>query len=172
MAVWTVFEPDEAKDGAAPTLAQWAERVVFVREKFSWSSILFAPLVLLRHRLWLALLAYIVLQGLIAFALTSVDLSGSAALLFFLPNLLVAFELSDLRRAKLAWRGYDELGAVVAPNAEAAERRFFEGWLSASPGMAAGAHGIGFAGPMRAPVGPASAASNPVLGLFPEANGR
>ncbi len=68
MAVWTVFEPDEAKDGAAPTLAQWAERVVFVREKFSWLSILFAPLVLLRHRLWLALIVYIALQVLIGFA--------------------------------------------------------------------------------------------------------
>lgn len=168
MAVWTVFEPDEAKDGAAPTLAAWAERVVFVREKFSWASILFAPLVLLRHRLWLALIAYVALQVLIGFAIDALELDDAADLLFLLPNLLVAFALSDLRRAKLRRRGYEELGAVVAPDAESAERRFFEGWLS----RAAEPRGMSFAAPLQAPVGPASVAQNPVLGLFPEARGR
>ncbi|QJP15493.1 DUF2628 domain-containing protein [Starkeya sp. ORNL1] len=169
MAVWTVFEPDEAKDGAAPTLAQWAERVVFVREKFSWLSILFAPLVLLRYRLWLALIVYIVLQGLIGFALNALELDGPAGLLFLLPNLLVALMLSDLRRAKLSWRGYEELGAVVAPDRESAERRFFEGWLSTTPTAASA---IAFSAPIQAPTGTTSMAPNPVLGLFPEARGR
>lgn len=169
MAVWTVFEPDEAKDGAAgaqrmDALARWAERVVFVREKFSWASILFAPLVLLRHGLWLALFFYIVLQVLIGLAVRAFEIDGAADLLFFLPNLLVALTLSDLRRGKLLWRGYEELGAVVAPDAESAERRFFEGWLSASPPRE-----MGFPGPLQAPVGPTSPAPNPVLGLFPEA---
>ncbi|MDF2998005.1 MAG: hypothetical protein K0R27_3642 [Xanthobacteraceae bacterium] len=169
MAVWTVFEPDEAKDNAAPTLARWAERVVFVREKFSWSSILFAPLVLLRHRLWLALLGYIVLQGVIGVAIAALEPAGPVDLLHLLPNLLVALTLSDLRRAKLRWRGYEELGAVVAPDAESAERRFFEGWLA---GAAARPREMSFAAPLQAPVGPASLAPNPVLGLFPEARGR
>lgn len=170
MAVWTVFEPDEAKDGTAPTLAQWAERVVFVREKFSWVSLFFAPLVLLRHRLWLALIGYLVLQGLISFGLDVLEIEGDrAGLLFLLPNLLVALSLSDLRRAKLNWRGYEELGAVVAPDRESAERRFFEGWLS---GTAATPRAVSFTAPLQAPIGPASVAPNPVLGLFPEARGR
>lgn len=172
MAVWTVFEPDAAKDGNW-SVPRWAERLVFVREKFSWTSLILAPLVLLRHRLWLAFVVYLVAQALIGGALAVLELDPAAGVLGFLPNLLVALSLPDLRRRKLAWRGYDELGAVVAPDLDAAERRFLSGWLASAPfGGFAGSEAARPA--LRvAPSAPATpAAANPVLGLFPEARGR
>lgn len=172
MAVWTVFQPDEAKGAGRASAAHWADGVVFVRERMSWSALLFAPLVLLRHRLWLAFAVYVLLQALIVFALVWLDLGDGEALLVFLPNLLVALELPALRRRKLAARGYDELGAVVAPDFEAAERRFFEGWLTAgAPEPAPSATPPRFAAPATAMAGN-PVLGNPVLGLFPEAAGR
>lgn len=169
MAVWTVFEPDAAKDGTT-SVPRWAERLVFVREKFSWLSLFFAPLVLLWHRLWLAFLAYVALQVAIHAAISVLDLDAPARVLGLLPNLLVALSLSDLRRRKLVWRGFDELGAVVAPDLDSAERRFLEGWLNAAPSM-----GLGMSdGPVSAlrPVASTPLPASPVLGLFPEARGR
>lgn len=151
MAVWTVYEPDDT-DGTL-TGTQWSERVVLVRERFSWASLLFAPLVLLRHGLWLAFLAYVALQVLIGFAIVYFELDDVAVALLAFANLVVAFELPGLRGAKLEARGYDEAGAVIAPTLEAAEQRYFDG------------HDGGV--PMRA-----RPYARSVLGLFPEAVGR
>jgi hypothetical protein len=148
MAVWTVFEPEE--DTAS---TEWAERVTLVRDRFSWSSLLFAPLVLLRHGLWLAFLAYIVVQGAIGFAILYFDLDDAALALLAFANLVVAFELPGLRRAKLEGRGFEEVGIVIAPTLEAAEQRYFDTHDGAVPS--------------RSRPLPMS-----VLGLFPEAVGR
>lgn len=169
MAVWTVFEPDAAKESTA-SVPRWVERLVFVREKISWSSLLFAPLVLLRHRLWLAFVVYLLVQAGLAMAVSLLDLDAVAGLLGFLPNLLVALSLPDLRRRKLAWWGYDELGAVVAPDLDSAERRFLEGWLAGGPDLGH-SYSAGSLPALR-PVQSTPMASMPVLGLFPEARGR
>lgn len=155
MAVWTVFVPDEG-DGALAG-SQWAERVVLVREKFSWSALLFAPLVLLCHRLWLAVLFYAAFQGALAFAIHQLDLGDAGDVLYAFAHLVVAFELPALRRAKLVGRGYEELGALIAPTLDAAEQRFFDGEAGGVPASSPSR--------LRAP-------SRAVLGLFPEAMGR
>ena len=61
MAVYTVHEPPRRNDDA---LAH-TDRFMFVRDGFSWPAFLFAPLWMLRYRLWLALIVYL----LVVFAL-------------------------------------------------------------------------------------------------------
>ena len=60
MAVYTVHEP-LPRDGARS--APEPERFVFVRDGFSFWALLFGPLWMLRHRMWLVLLGYIALGG-------------------------------------------------------------------------------------------------------------
>ena len=56
MAVYTVHQPPLKKYEAAPD----PERFAFVRDGFSFWAFLFGPLWMLRHRMWLVLLGYIV----------------------------------------------------------------------------------------------------------------
>ncbi|MEP9379492.1 DUF2628 domain-containing protein [Aquabacter sp. CN5-332] len=122
MAIWSVL----TKELSGESETRRAERVVFLREKFSFAAFLFAPLVLLRFRLWLAFAGYV---GVIV-AVTVLDHfigtsdSFDTTVVIGL-HLLVALELSSLRNRKLRRIGYMEAGVVVADTQEAAERRFF-----------------------------------------------
>jgi hypothetical protein len=49
LKTYIVFEPENARAGDA------GERTEFVREKFSWPALFFAPLWLLFNRLWLGI---------------------------------------------------------------------------------------------------------------------
>ncbi|MCS0495115.1 DUF2628 domain-containing protein [Ancylobacter sp. MQZ15Z-1] len=156
MAIWTVFEPDEAE----ATTERWAQKVAFVREGFSWSALFFAPLVLLAHRLWLGLLAYLAIQGALLGTVYLLDVDSDALVLLALTHLAVALMLPDLRRGKLLLWGYEETGAVAARRLEEAEQRYFEARLNAVPAPRET--------PAAAPL-PARPAAADVLGLFPEA---
>src|SRR5262245_13018037 len=114
-----------------------AEGLIFVRDGFSWSAALFTPLWLLVHRLWLPLLGYLVVAGLIEAAGQSGFVhSGWAALVAVSLNLLIGFEAGTLRRRSLDRRGWRALGSVSGRNAEDCERRFFDMWLPAQPVLA------------------------------------
>lgn len=125
MATFTVLTRTAPGDTAAAA----ASRTQFVREKFSWATLLFAPLVLLRFRLWLAFAAYLavaVLIGLAEYYGGLHDMAGNVVMAGF--NLLLAFELPRLRQRKLERLGYQEAGVVVAVDREDAEHRFFSAW--------------------------------------------
>ena len=64
MAIYTVHEPPLRTGAAAPD----PERFIFVRDGFSFWAFLFGPLWMLRHRLWLVLLLYIVVSVVLAIA--------------------------------------------------------------------------------------------------------
>ena len=97
MSVYTVHEPP-LRVGAAPDV----ERFAFVRDGFSWWAFLFAPLWMLRHRMWLVLIGYVVVAAVIEIP---VRLSGApafaASLIGILIGLLVGFEAGTLRRFTL-----------------------------------------------------------------------
>ena len=172
MSVYTVHEPP-SRAGAA---ASEVERIAFVRDGFSWWAFLFAPLWMLRHRMWLVLIGYVAVAAAIEIPLR---LSGApafaASLIGILLGLLVGFEAGTLRRFTLSRRGWKNLGVVSGADLEDAERRFFDAWLrrknlpaSVPPSMP---H-------ERTPV-PASAApirhgshGSGVIGLFPEPGAR
>jgi hypothetical protein len=167
MSVYTVHEPP-SRAGAAANV----ERFAFVRDGFSWWAFLFAPLWMLRHRMWLVLVGYVVVAGAIE---VPVRLSGApgfaASVIGLLLSLLVGLEAGTLRRFTLNRRGWKNLAVVSGDDLEDAERRFFDAWLQrkSSPSN----------GPYAPTPGPASAApgwrgplGSDVIGLFPEPGAR
>jgi hypothetical protein len=147
--------------------AESADAVRFVREKFYWTALLFTPIWLARHRLWLALVVWFVticVIGVAAFLLDLDPTSFSVALM--LPALVVAFDGAELRRRKLVRAGYRDAGVAVGEDVEDAERRFFAEWSAREPKG-------DFSPPMRPPAATAFGPSvtKSVVGLFPQPGG-
>jgi len=159
MAVYTVHEPPRRDDDA---LAH-TERFVFVRDGFSWAAFLFGPLWMLRHRLWLAFVVYLI----VVFALgaaTRVAGDGDWVIgICLVVALLIGFEASTLRRYGLARRRWKTVGVVVGDDVESAERRFFDAWA---------AGGVSRPAPPPAAKQAVPAPSGPIIGLFPEPGAR
>jgi hypothetical protein len=111
-----------------------AERLAFVKDGFTWSAALFAPLWMIVHRLWWVLLAYVVLGGAVEAAQSLLDFNAGWVTLFAVAlNILIGFEASGLRQWELDRKGWHSLGSVSGRNLAECERRFFEGWLPAQP---------------------------------------
>ena len=167
MAIYTVHEPPSR---AGATSAPEPERFVFVRDGFSFAALLFGPLWMLRHRMWLVLLGY----GVVVTALSLVlQLNASAAvgpIVWALVALLLGFEAGTLRRFTLSRRGFRNIGIVVGDDLELAERRFFDAWACndswarndcSAPAAPSGA-------PALTPAPRMPRSTPDVLGLFPE----
>jgi len=126
MSVYSVFEPP-ARNGES---VEYAERFKFVHDGFSWSAFIFGPFWMLRHRLVLAFLGWLVLIFVIVFVSRFLSVSrGSELIVILLTSLLIGFEASTLRRWTLRRRGWRDIGIVVGDELEVAERRFFDDWV-------------------------------------------
>jgi hypothetical protein len=119
-----------------------AERLVFVKDGFSWMAALFTPIWLIVHRLWWPLLGYAILTGVVLRLGASLD-SDWAGLASLALHLLIGLEADTLRRWQLDRRGWRTVGSVSGRTAAECERRFFETWLPTQPLIApiAGAAG-------------------------------
>jgi hypothetical protein len=127
MSIYTVYEPPLKAHESAPD----PERFVFVRDGFSFWAFLLAPWWMLRHRLWLALVCYVILAVALSVALRLIGTSATVAVIAgALFSLLVGFEAATLRRFGLARRGWRNVGIVVGDDVESAERRFFDAWAN------------------------------------------
>lgn len=146
------------------------ERFMFVRDGFHFWAFVLAPLWLLLHRLWLALLIYVVGYGALSFGLAIARVSLSSQLIVgLLIALLMGFEASSIWRWTLNRRGWTTLGFVVAGDAETAERRFFAEWQK----RAADAPSVPATEPRySAPVRRGPPSPSDVIGLFPEPGGQ
>ena len=158
--IFLVFEP---KDGPAnaPTLAD-AERVVFLREKFSWPALFFGPFWLAWRRLWLALALWIVAFFVLAILVALLKLNETVMLAaLVVSSLIIAFEATALRRRKLLRKSMRDAGVVIAQDIEIAERRFFADWAKRAGTLPAERPALpsGLMPPLD---------SSPVLGLFPQ----
>lgn len=164
MPTFTVHQPPPRK-GASPADA---EGFLFVRDGFHFWAFLLAPLWLFLHRLWLALLLYVVVTAAINAGLVMIGASGTLTFLASLCiALLVGFEAATLWRWTLQRRRWKTLGFVVGESEEMAERRFYAEWMNRPremPPRAAVAPPPSYATPVRR--GPPSGAD--VIGLFPE----
>jgi Protein of unknown function (DUF2628) len=165
MAVYTVHQPPVRTADPLPG----AERIVFVRDGFSFWAFLFAPLWMLWHRTWMVLLGYVLLTGSVNGVLVALGASHAAlAVVDLFISLLVGLEASTLRRFTLRRRGWANVGIVSGTDLEDAERRFFGAWLRAPrPPMEAGSP------PARTTAGAAGQTTRgpqapDVIGLFPE----
>jgi hypothetical protein len=159
MAVYTVHEPPRRSDDV---LAH-TDRFVFVRDGFSWPAFLFAPLWMVRHRLWLALIVYLLVVFALGAATRVLGAGDWVLAIGLLVALLVGFEASTSRRYGLARRGWKMLGVVVGDDLESAERRFFDAWVVGRVPRPAPTPASGSAAP---------APSGPIIGLFPEPGAR
>jgi hypothetical protein len=170
MPVYTVHEPPRrSSDALAHT-----SRFVFVRDGFHWTAFIFAPFWMLRHRLWLELVFLIIIvTGLFVGLKRFGGGEGFGLLSALLVQLFVGMEASSLRRWKLARRGYRNLGTVIGDDREAAERRFFDTWAaSRAEPIAPAASAPGATAAPGMPATPRPNATNEVVGLFPQPDGR
>jgi hypothetical protein len=174
MPVYTVHAPVGSNADIRAT-----DRFAFVRDGFHlWAAIL-GVVWLAWHRLWLALLGWIVLMTVIDVAMVRFGLAGTAVFAVdALLALLLGFEAASLQRWTLSRRKWRQLDIVVADDEEAAERRFFDRWTAKQRALSNDQSAVDRGAPPPTRDVPGQAFSRPppvppgdIIGLFPEPGG-
>jgi len=169
MPVYTVHAPVANNSDIRAT-----DRFAFVRDGFHVWAFLFGPLWLVWHRLWLALIGWIVMVVALDLAMKGLGAGRTAT---FAADLLVAlltgFEAATLARWTLSRRKWRQLDIVVADDEESAERRFFDRWAAEQRGLRNDQSAVDRGGPPPTREIPGQAFSRPsqpdgIIGLFPE----
>jgi Protein of unknown function (DUF2628) len=171
MPVYTVHAPVTGDAGAAAT-----DRFAFVRDGFHVWAALLGVVWLAWHRLWLALIGWIVLMAAIDVAMVRLSVSPAAVFLVdALLALLMGFEAASLRRWTLSRRNWRQLDIVVADDEEQAERRFFDRWTAKQRNLSNDQAAVDRGGPPPTRDIPGQPFSRPpplpqneIIGLFPE----
>jgi len=161
MAFYTVMIPPPGSGGARDEI----EQARLLPETFSWPAFVFGGLWLLGKRLWLATLVYVLLWGAMIYASNQFGLARGALLIsHWAIALFLGLEGQNLVARKLARQGWRLADVVEARDLPEAERRYFERALErdALPPRL----------PAPAPARPQPTGPVPVIGLFPEAQGR
>ncbi|SHG35343.1 DUF2628 domain-containing protein [Bradyrhizobium erythrophlei] len=171
MPVYTVHAPISNSVGLAAT-----DRFAFVRDGFHFWAAILGVVWLAWHRLWLALLGWIVLMAALDFGMVELGVGGGAVLLVdILLALLLGFEAATLERWTLSRRNWHQLDIVVADDEEAAERRFFDRWTARQRGLSNDQLAVDRGGPPPTRDIPGQPFSKPpalphsdIIGLFPD----
>ena len=174
MPVYTVHAP--VTSGGAP---EATDRFAFVRDGFHFWAMVFSVIWLAWHRLWLALVGWLVLMVAVDMGLAALGIDRSALFAVdFLLALLLGFEAASLRRWTLSRRKWRQLDIVVADDEEAAERRFFDRWTARQRGLGTDQGSVDRGGPPPTRNIPGQPFSKPpplpqggIIGLFPEPGG-
>jgi hypothetical protein len=152
------------------------DRFVFVRDGFYVGAALLGVVWLAWHRLWLALIGWIILMAAIDVAMTRLGVSPTAIFLVdALIALLMGFEAASLWRWTLSRHNWRQLDIVVADDEEQAERRFFDRWTAKQRNPSNDQTAVDRGGPPPTRDVPGQAFSRPpplsqseIIGLFPE----
>jgi hypothetical protein len=122
MPVYTVHAPSAyAADFGA------TDKFVFVRDGFHFWAMVLGPLWLIWHRLWLALLGWLVLVVALEFAVLQFGRGFLAVTAVdIIIAILMGLEASTLQRWTYSRHKWRQLDVVVADDEESAERRFFD----------------------------------------------
>jgi hypothetical protein len=171
MPIYTVHAPVTSNADFRAT-----DRFTFVRDGFHVWAALFGVVWLAWHRLWLALLGWIVLMIVIDVGMLRLGAGGTAVFLVdALLALLLGFEAASLERWTFSRRNWRQLDIVVAGDQEAAERRFFDRWTAKQRAFSNDQPAIdrGAPPPTRDIAGQAFSRPPPlprdeIIGLFPE----
>jgi hypothetical protein len=171
MPVYTVHAPTGDNAGIRAT-----DRFSFVRDGFHVWAALLGVVWLAWHRLWLALIGWIVLMTAIDVGMVRLGISATAVFLVdALLALLMGFEAASVRRWTLSRRNWRQLDIVVADDEEAAERRFFDRWTAKQRSLSNDQSAVDRGGPPPTRDIPGQAFSRPppmpqneIIGLFPE----
>jgi hypothetical protein len=168
MPVYTVHAPAGNNADICAT-----DRFAFVRDGFHVWAALLGVVWLAWHRLWLALIGWIVLMAAIDVGMVRLGISGAAVFLVdALLALLLGFEAASLQRWTLSRRNWRQLDIVVADDEEAAERRFFDRWTAKQRAFSNDQSAVDRGGPPPTRDIPGQGFSRPppseIIGLFPE----
>jgi Protein of unknown function (DUF2628) len=171
MPVYTVHAPVSNNADIRAT-----DRFAFVRDGFHVWAALLGVVWLAWHRLWLALIGWIVLMAAIDFAMVRLGISGATVFAVdALLALLLGFEAASLRRWTLSRRKWRQLDIVVADDEEAAERRFFDRWTAKQRALSNDQSAVDRGGPPPTRDVPGQGFSRPpplpqdeIIGLFPQ----
>ena len=174
MPVFTVHAPVMNDVGIRAT-----DRFTFVRDGFHVWAALLGAVWLIWHRLWRAVIGWIVVMLAIGFGMSALGAGGNAILLVdVMLALLMGFEAASLRRWTLSRRNWRQLDIVVADNQEQAERRFFDRWTIRQRALVNDQPAVDRGGPpptRDVPGQPFSQAlpspRREIIGLFPEPGG-
>ena len=166
MKTYTLHLRPDAQEGDPQAL----ERAQLVKDGFAWGAFFLTFVWFFYHRLWLA--GFGVLIGLLAVRVLFVALdvpAFPATLAQILIHILIGLEASSLRRWTLGRRGQPAVDAVTAADRDEAAMKAFGRWLGSSaaprsPARQAGSGAVVTAAPHGGP--------QPVIGLFPDAEGR
>lgn len=168
MPVYTVHAPLSAGADLRST-----DRFVFVRDGFHLWAAVFGVFWLAWHRLWLALIGWIIAVTVVDVVLSTLGVGGGTMLFAnVMLELLLGFEAASLERWSYSRGKWRELDIVVGDDRDAVERRFFERW-AARRGAGFGYYDQtvdrGAPPPTRDKPPPLPHAS--IIGLFPEPGG-
>jgi uncharacterized protein DUF2628 len=174
MPVYTVHAPVMTNAGIAA-----ADRFAFVRDGFHFWAALAGVVWLAWHRLWLALIGWIVVLLAVDFGMVALGARGGAILVAnLLLALLMGFEAASLRRWTLSRRNWRQLDIVVADDEESAERRFFDRWTAKQRALSNDQLAVDRGAPPPTRDIPGQPFSRPpplprseIIGLFPEPGG-
>jgi hypothetical protein len=175
MPVYTVHVPA----GTNPVVGGATDRFVFIRDGFFVWALVLAPLWLIWHRLWWALIGYLAVTAASLVALSQLRAGGGVGLtVMLLIALLMGFEGGSLWRWTLSRGKWRQIDIVVADDEEAAERRFFDRWTLKAGGLVNDQSAVdrGAPPPTRDIAGqpfsrPPPLPHNSIVGLFPEPGG-
>ncbi len=133
MSVYTAHEPPHAGGDRVDR----AERVVFVADAFDWRAVGLAPFLLVGHRLWMGLAIYVAAIAALLALLAALGADPAWVTLGVLAlNVIVGFEIGELRRSALDASGWTVAGTVSGRSLAESERRFFDDWLPRQPVIA------------------------------------
>jgi hypothetical protein len=174
MPVYTVHAPVMTNAGIAA-----ADRFAFVRDGFHFWAALAGVVWLAWHRLWLALIGWIVVLLAVDFGMAALGArSGAILVANLLLALLMGFEAASLRRWTLSRRNWRQLDIVVADDEETAERRFFDRWTAKQRELSSDQLAVDRGAPPPTRDIPGQPFSRPpplprsdIIGLFPEPGG-
>ena len=172
MVTYTVHE----RDSSGKDVAARADGILFVKEGFAWWALLFPVLWLLYHRMWIVLLGFVVIAGVLQAGVSVADMPEAIAGFASMGlGFLLALEGNDLRRWSLTRKGYRFAGLVSGRDLGECERRFLTGWLARqatqggeSPNAPPQTRKANVA---AAPRDAKASQSDDVIGLFPEPSG-
>lgn len=161
MAFYTVMTPPAAEGGERGVI----ERARVIPDSFSWGAFLLNGLWLLGQRLWLATLLLVLVWAAILYVNSRFGFHPSAlSLIYWAIALFLGIEGRNLIVRKLIRKGWHLADVVEARTLAEAERRYFERALADRPAL-----------PPMASITPAATRPSgplPIIGLFPEAQGR
>jgi hypothetical protein len=132
MAVYTVHEPPNAP----ASRIEKAEKLVFIKDGFSWAALFFTPLWFLFKGEWRGLIGYLVLVILLTAIVDAENHPAAAQALMLALSVIVGFEANNILRWSRTRRGWREIATVSGSSRDDCERRFFESWLHGADGTA------------------------------------